>query len=142
MVKEMRQRGLFDASPVLDRLQAQLRREGFDVDWRLHPGNTKAGRLLPVPSLDVGPRLRTEELALGERAGLPAQGAWETLCDWHINISEHCPEYRYGYAGRNDPGVNLWDEQELMASRERTLRRAREQWQQSRSVAAPTKRRF
>ncbi len=113
---------------VVQRLQAELVREGFDPHWRQHPGNTKGGWLLPLPSLDVGPRFR--DICTGDK-GLPAQGLWETLCGWHINAAQHCPQERHAYAGRNDPGVDLWDAQEQAAWRTRSIQQAIERTRQA-----------
>ncbi len=38
--------------------------------------------------------------AVAAEAGTPATGAWDTLCAWHINAAQHCPEERYGYSCR------------------------------------------
>jgi hypothetical protein len=82
--------------PVLERLHQLLRRRGINPEWRWG-GHTK-GWILPTPCLDVGDRLRIGPRP--DRAGIPATGAWETLCAWHINAAKHCPDENYGYSHR------------------------------------------
>ncbi|MEN9420190.1 MAG: hypothetical protein RI988_3811 [Pseudomonadota bacterium] len=80
----------------LERLQRVLRRRGIEPDWRWKLPSRDW--ILPTPCLDVGDRLRT--LPRPERWGIPATGAWETLCAWHVNAAQRCPEDRYGYSER------------------------------------------
>jgi hypothetical protein len=82
----------------IDRLQAVLKRRGFDPQWRQHPGDHKRGWLLPLPCLGVDQRLALDPL--WPDRGIPATGAYETLCGWHVNAAKHCPENRYGYSER------------------------------------------
>jgi hypothetical protein len=112
----MKQLALFDHAgpakrskaqvPVLERLHRVLQRRGIDPNWRRTPGTVRRSWILPLCGLDCGDRLRIGTPQPGER-GLPAQGAWETLCAWHVNAADQCPEDRYDYAGRHDPGVDL-----------------------------------
>lgn len=91
------------ARPVVERLAAILRRRGIDTDWRKHPGDAKRGWILPLCGLDAGDRHRTEPR--GPHSGLPAQGCWEILCAWHVNVAKQCPEDRYGYRDEGGAGA-------------------------------------
>lgn len=82
--------------PVLERLQQVLRRRGINCEWRWAPSTR--GWILPTPCLDVGERWRTGPRP--DRPGLPATGAWETLCAWHVNAAQRCPDENYGYSYR------------------------------------------
>lgn len=81
-----------ETSP-LERLRQIIRRKGIDPAWRgaaLH-----RGWILPLPCLDVGDRMRI--VPRPDRAGIPATGAWETLCAWHVNAATHCPAETRAY---------------------------------------------
>jgi hypothetical protein len=81
-----------DTSP-LERLRQVIRRRGINPEWRGTP--FKRGWILPLPCLDPGDRLRIGPRP--ERPGIPATGAWETLCAWHVNAAQHCPEETRAY---------------------------------------------
>lgn len=86
----------------MERLADLLRRRrGIDAHWRRNPSETTRRRLwiMPIVGLDVGDRLRTEPRSAA--TGMPAQGCWETVCAWHVNAAQHCPEDRWAY---RDPG--------------------------------------
>jgi len=84
--------------PPLERLQAVVQRRGLDPHWRRRPYHR--GWIMPVPSLGVGDRARTEPRDAD--SGLPVQGCWETLCGWCINHvgPPACPEEVYSYRER------------------------------------------
>jgi len=84
--------------PVLERLHQVLRRRGIDPEWRWKSAIHTKGWILPTPCLDIGDRLRIGPRP--ERPGIPATGAWDTLCAWHINAAQHCPEENYVYSYR------------------------------------------
>jgi hypothetical protein len=86
------------AVPPIERLQAVLKRRGFDPLWRQHPGEHKRGWLLPLPCLGVGQRLALDPL--DPDRGIAATGCYETLCGWHVNAATHCPEDRYAYGSK------------------------------------------
>ncbi|MDD2730384.1 hypothetical protein [Malikia sp.] len=84
-----------ETSP-LERLRQIIRRKGIDPAWR--GAAFHRGWIMPLPCLDPGDRLRIGPRP--ERPGLPASGAWETLCAWHVNAAKHCPEETRAYRER------------------------------------------
>lgn len=86
--------------PPVERLQAVLVRRGVDPHWRRRPG--RRGWILPLPSLGVGDRVRTEPRDAD--SGLPVQGCWETLCASCVNRvgtgAAPCPDEVWSYSER------------------------------------------
>lgn len=78
-----------DTSP-LERLRQIIRRKSINPEWR--GASFTSEWILPLPCLDVGDRMRT-----GQRPGTPASGTWGTLCAWHVNAAQHCPEETRAY---------------------------------------------
>lgn len=75
-----------DTSPI-ERLHQILRRRNIDHVW-----------ILPLPALSGGDKGRIGPRP--DRPGCPAYGAWETLCAWHVNAAQHCPEETRAYRER------------------------------------------
>lgn len=82
-----------DTAP-LERLHQILRRRNIDPDWRYKPFQ-RGVWILPLPALSGGDRGRIGPKP--DRPGCPAYGAWETLCAWHVNAAQHCPERNRAY---------------------------------------------
>ena len=87
-----------DTSPI-ERLHQILSRRNIDPDWRYKPFQ-RGGWILPLPSLSGGDRGRIGPRP--DRPGLPAYGAWETLCAWHVNAAKHCPEETRAYRDKTE----------------------------------------
>lgn len=86
--------------PVIDRLKAIVRRHGLEPDWKGPPMKWNC-HIMPLPCLGV-PNDRRSLAPREPESGSPPQGSYETMCGWCTNFSDHPPEDRWAYMGRDE----------------------------------------